>query len=241
MTIAANFRILSRIILGSGRGATQAERLENFYRGQAEGYDNFRKRLLPSRAEFFRQVAGCAGLWVDMGCGTGECLEFMQQSAAKYDRALLVDLCPSLLKIARQRSSLPQYKSVEVQECDISAVSMEDSHADLVTFCYSLSMVPDWIEALEHAVNLLRPGGTLAIIDFYVSRTRAADGLVQHSWATRSLLPLWFARDDVMLRSDVLPWLRSHLDQIAIEEGMHRLPYVGLAAPYFYFIGRKPH
>lgn len=240
MGMATNLKIIHRLAFGSGDGATHAQRLENFYRDQAPGYDEFRRKLLPARDEFFQGVSECTGLWIDMGCGTGQSLEFMRRANAQHDRALLVDLCPSLLAIARRRIESQNHNAAEVRECDVRGVSLGDHKADLITFCYSLSMIPDWIDALEHALSLLRPGGTLAVIDFYVSRPRPDAGLVRHGWITRSLLPLWFAQDDVNLRSDLLPWLNSHLRDTRIREGLHRLPYVGFRAPYFIFVGKKP-
>lgn len=48
---------------------------------------------------------------------------------------------------------------------------------DVVYFSYMLSMTPNWKDALETAWAVLRPGGTLAVVDF---------------WDQRGL-PRWFA------------------------------------------------
>ena len=39
--------------------------------------------------------------------------------------------------------------------------------ADVVTFSYSLTMIPDWFAALENAAAMLKPGGTIGVVDFY--------------------------------------------------------------------------
>lgn len=41
---------------------------------------------------------------------------------------------------------------------------------DLALFSYSLSIMPNWAAALDAAMAALRPGGTLAIIDFWDQR-----------------------------------------------------------------------
>ena len=47
--------------------------------------------------------------------------------------------------------------------------------ADVVTFSYSLTMIPDWVRALEQAWALLKPGGTIGIVDFYVASQTAPE------------------------------------------------------------------
>src|SRR5260221_10598875 len=54
---------------------------------------------------------------------------------------------------------------------------------DVVYFSYVLSMVPDWRPAVTRALEFLRPGGTLAVVDF-------ADQ-AQASPLRRRVLPSW--------------------------------------------------
>src|SRR6188508_3409504 len=67
-----DIKILWHMAVTGGRGKTHEERLENFYSGQAAGYDAFRKRLLHGREELFTALPTSPGVWVDMGAGTGE-------------------------------------------------------------------------------------------------------------------------------------------------------------------------
>lgn len=43
------------------------------------------------------------------------------------------------------------------------------SKADLVTFSYSLSMIPNFFAAIDQALSLLHEDGILGACDFYVS------------------------------------------------------------------------
>ena len=56
MSLAGDLRILYHMVVGRTRGANHAERLDNFYRGQAAGYDDFRKRLLHGRKEMIQAL-----------------------------------------------------------------------------------------------------------------------------------------------------------------------------------------
>lgn len=53
-------------------GGTHQQRLESFYKRQAQGYDGFRRRLLHGREDMIREIPIIKdGVWVDMGGGTG--------------------------------------------------------------------------------------------------------------------------------------------------------------------------
>lgn len=74
--------------------------------------------------------------------------------------------------------------------------------AEVVTFSYSLTMIPDWFAAVARAWERLRPGGVISIIDFYVSRKHPAPGRAHHPRLTRAFWPAWFAFDSVFLSPD---------------------------------------
>jgi S-adenosylmethionine-diacylgycerolhomoserine-N-methlytransferase len=112
---------------------------------------------------------------------------------------------------------------------------------DVVTFSYALTMIPDWFAALENAWGMLRPGGHIGVVDYYVSRKYPAEGMARHRFGTRAFWPLWFGVDNVFPSPDHLHWLRNRYDTIRQVEDRARLPYLPLArAPYYLFIGRKP-
>ena len=86
---------------------------------------------------------------------------------------------------------------------------------------------------------MLKPGGVIGVVDFYVGRKFPAEGTREHGWLARTMWQPWFATDNVFPSPDHLPFLRHHFDQIQLEEHRNRLPYVPLVkAPYYWFIGQ---
>lgn len=68
MAFLQDLRILYHLALRPVRGKDHAERMENFYSGQAAAYDDFRKRLLHGREDLFRRTPFPeGGSWVDLG------------------------------------------------------------------------------------------------------------------------------------------------------------------------------
>ena len=74
----SDLKILYHLAMKPIRGKDHAARMESFYAGQAEAYDNFRKRLLHGREQLWESIpTPPGGVWVDMGGGTGSNLEFL--------------------------------------------------------------------------------------------------------------------------------------------------------------------
>ena len=119
MGFASDMKILYHMLLKPVRGDNHAERMESFYGEQAEGYDDFRKRLLKGREELWQQLPkgdGC--IWVDLGGGTGANIEKFGDSITKPEKIYVVDLSKSLLKVASDRFAKKGWTNVETVEAD---------------------------------------------------------------------------------------------------------------------------
>jgi S-adenosylmethionine-diacylgycerolhomoserine-N-methlytransferase len=87
---------------------------------------------------------------------------------------------------------------------------------------------------------MLKPGGLIGVVDFYVSRKYPQDGLKRHRWFTRTFWPAWFASDNVFLSADHVPFLHRHFDPLHFEERRAKVPYIPfIRVPYYTFVGRK--
>jgi len=241
-TLRSDLQTLWRLAVTRVQGQSHADRLESFYSAQAGDYDSFRRRLLHGRdrlIEALPQPAG--GVWIDFGAGTGENAERFGDRLRSFDQVYLVDLCPSLLHVARQRIDANSWENVAAVEADATSWQPTAECVDLVTFSYSLTMIPDWFAAIDHAFNLLKPGGTIAVTDFYVSRKHVGERSRRHGWWTRHGWPTWFASDNVFLNPDHLPFLRSRFEEQSLDEADGSIPYLPLVrVPYYVFVGRKP-
>ncbi|HBE68068.1 MAG TPA: SAM-dependent methyltransferase [Planctomycetaceae bacterium] len=237
-----DLKILYHLVLRPVRGKDHAARMESFYSGQASGYDDFRRRLLHGREELFQSIETPQnGVWVDLGGGTGGNVEFIQDRVSDLSSIYVVDLASSLLKVAQQRFDDRGWSNAHAVEADATTWTPPEGSADIVTFSYSLTMIPDWFGAIENALRILKPGGTIGVVDFYVSRKHAADELKQHGWFTRSFWPVWFAGDNVFPSSDHLPFLRKHFETVSCTESKSKVPYIPfIRTPFYQFVGRKP-
>jgi len=241
VSFLSDLKILYHLVLKPVRGADHAARMESFYSGQAEAYDDFRRRLLQGREQLCQTVPTPeGGTWVDMGGGTGANLEMLGESIGKLGKVYLVDLSESLLEVARQRCEKRDWTNVETIAADATQYQPPDGPVDVVSFSYSLTMIPDWFAAIENALRMLRPGGRIAVVDFYVSRKYPAEGRRRHWWSTRHFWPVWFSSDNVFPSPDHVPYLHHHFEVEHFSEHLANVPYMPLTrVPYYLFVGRK--
>jgi len=239
MSLRTDLRVPYHIVAKPVRGSDHAARLESFYSGQAEAYDDFRRRLLQGREAMYRSIpVPEGGVWVDLGGGTGANLEPIGGELPKARKVYLVDLCDSLLAVARKRCEARGWKNVEAVHADATSFRPAGGPADVVTFSYALTMIPDWFTAIDNAAAMLRPGGTIGVTDFFVARKYPAEGRRRHGWFTRTFWPPWFAADNVFLSPDHIPYLQRSFHTVQLEEKRAKVPYLPLIrVPYYTFLG----
>ncbi|QDT60394.1 Ubiquinone/menaquinone biosynthesis C-methyltransferase UbiE [Stieleria bergensis] len=240
-SLRSDLRVLWHLIAHPVRGNSHQERLESFYRGQADDYDSFRSRLLHGRGPLIERLQfPVGGVWADLGAGTGENILRAKQHVGSLNEVILVDLAESLLDVAQRQLADAKIDNASFQLADVTTWDRPDNSVDLVTFSYSLTMVPDWFAAIELAHRILKPGGMIAVTDFYVSRKYASSKHRQHSWATRWFWPAWFAGDNVYLSSDHCAMLHRKFEVQCFCERLGKVPYLPLLrAPYYLFVGKK--
>lgn len=236
MPLADDARTLATLARGLTRGADHADALERFYRPQASQYDAFRERLLHGRRELVERLP-CpeGGVVIELGAGTGRNLAFFGDRLKEAARVEVVDLCRPLLDVAAARwSTATNVHVVLADACRYRPPAL----ADCVYLSYALTMIPDWRAAIENALSMLRPGGTLGVVDFYVSQQRPLPGLASHDWLTRHVWPAWFRHAGVRLSPHHLPELRQRVSVAHLEERRAPVPYLPLVrVPYFVLVG----
>lgn len=97
---------------------------------------------------------------LDAGCGTGVHTELL---ADRHNEVLAVDLsAPMLTHATRHRPR----GNVRYERRDLHKVTIaEDGRFDVVLSAYTLHHVPDLPAALVHLRSLVRPGGTVLLVD----------------------------------------------------------------------------
>lgn len=185
------------------------------YRHQRHIYDLTRKFYLLGRDRLIGTLPLRPGDRVcEIGCGTARNLIAL---ARRHPGVALYGIDASAEMLATARLAIARARLAERIELRQGLAEALDAQAlfglerpfDAVIFAYSLSMIPPWREAIERALANLRPGGCLAIVDFWDQRGLPA-------WFARALRA-WLALFDVQPRLELLDRVRAApVDQVDV-------------------------
>jgi S-adenosylmethionine-diacylgycerolhomoserine-N-methlytransferase len=150
---------------------SQGEVMDRVYRRQRHVYDFSRKFFLLGRDRLIGSLQPEPGGQVlEIGCGTARNLIAV---ARLYPGVVCygVDVSRRMLATARaavERAGLAgRIVLGEGDAADFDAHRLFGRpHFDRIFFSYSLSMIPSWSRALDHAAGLIAPRGRLHVIDF---------------------------------------------------------------------------
>ncbi len=123
---------------------------------------------------------------LDMATGTGAVA--LQLAERPGIEVAACDITRPMLLQAKDRASRDgQQRTIDLIECTAEAVPFPDTTFDAVIFTYLLRYVSDVPATLHELASVLRPGGTMASLDFAVPA-----GLAYPLWRvhTDAVLPL---------------------------------------------------
>jgi S-adenosylmethionine-diacylgycerolhomoserine-N-methlytransferase len=187
--------------------------MDRMYRWQRHIYDASRRYYLLGRNEMLNGIGAKPGQSIlEIGCGTGRNLAL---AAKLYPAARLfgVDISNEMLKTAKANlSSAGVLGQVQLAQGDATNFEAEPRFKarvfDHIYFSYTLSMVPQWQEAIAHALTMLSDTGQLHVVDF---------GQCE-SWPLplKRLMFSWLKHFDVTPR----PNMKAVLDACAKQRGL---------------------
>lgn len=204
-------------------------RMDRMYGLQRHFYDLTRERYLLGRDAALARLAPKPGEQIlEIGCGTARNLlrlSRMEPRAELYGLdASSMMLCTAERKIARAgRPADIRLACALAENFSWRATYRLTRAFDAMLFSYSLSMIPSWPQALETALENLRPGGRIVIVDFWD----------QGEWPAlfRDGLARWLALFGVHHRPELLARLRAleEAGRIGLELASVRRRYAFIA------------
>ena len=180
--------------------------MDRIYRRQRYIYDFTRKYYLFGRDRLIRELNLRPGeRVVEIGCGTARNLISI---ARRYPQARLygLDASSEMLKSAAEavaRAGLTGRIALAhgYAEALTPAMFGESEAFDVCIFSYSLSMIPEWNQALKAACAVLSPSGRVHVVDF-------GDLTGLGRWG-RAVLLAWLRLFHVVPRAELLQSLEE--------------------------------
>lgn len=150
-----------------------------FFSGAAEEWDRLRRDLVGRRGDLLGLLGFLPPEWVvgDLGCGAGQVSEALAPFVA---RIVGVDASPEMLESARLR--LDRFDNVELRAGSLEALPLPDFFLDAAILFLVLHHVADPPEAIREVARVLRPGGTMLIVDLTRHDREEYRQAMGHTW-----------------------------------------------------------
>lgn len=146
-----------------------APRYDAFTRVFSFGMDRRWKESLVAAA---RDSIPRGGIVCDGATGTGD-LAFALGAARPDLHIAATDVSARMLLLAYTRRLRDGVTNVAVSAGDLGALPFPDASLDAVTAGYALRNTPDWRATLVELARVIRPGGHLFTLDFFLPRSPA--------------------------------------------------------------------
>ncbi len=142
----------------------------------------WRKSLLTSLAPV---LARADAKILDLCCGTGDVMLDMQ-SISKA-RILGADFCHPMLVLAQRKATRTGYVS-RLFDADALELPIADNSLDAISIAFGFRNLSDYSGGLREFQRVLKPGGTLAILEF--SHPRGFFMRTAYGFYSRAILPI---------------------------------------------------
>jgi ArsR family transcriptional regulator len=175
-TLAADRRQAARVLAERARIATES------FQKRGAAWDEMNALDLPSadvQHALLALLPAPVGRLLDIGTGTGQLLELL---APRIEAGLGIDASRAMLALARARLSRPGLTHCAVRLGDMYRLPIADGAYDHVVMQMVLHYAEDPAAALAEATRVLRPGGTLVIIDLAAHDNADCMTRFAHRW-----------------------------------------------------------
>jgi ubiquinone/menaquinone biosynthesis C-methylase UbiE len=107
---------------------------------------------------------------LEVGCGSGAFTTFIARAVGERGKVYALDIEPKMLKQLENklaRTENKDIKNVKLVQSSAYELPFEDNSFDLVYMITVLQEIPDRNRALQQVKRVLKPGGILAVTEFF--------------------------------------------------------------------------
>ncbi len=150
------------------------ERVRRWYRYFAVPYDRLISLvLLGQEGRLRKETVARLNLKpgdtvLDLACGTGKNFPLLMEQIGPTGRLTGLDCTPEMLARAKRKAARHGWGNIMLIAGDAAELSLPEP-VDAVICTLAMSVIPGYQETLQRAVDVLRPGGVLAVGDVRLS------------------------------------------------------------------------
>lgn len=147
-----------------------------------------------------RHIPRC-GVAADLGCGSGDLLPVLRKKAA---RVIGVDRAPRMLEEARRRHiSDSRRGALELRLGELEQLPLRDGEVDCAVICLALHHLPDPEAGIAEAARVLKPDGTLVVVEWIAHRDESLRARFQDRWLgfEPAIVERWLVRSRLTVQT----------------------------------------
>jgi demethylmenaquinone methyltransferase/2-methoxy-6-polyprenyl-1,4-benzoquinol methylase len=155
-------------------GAGGGRRLYDWYGEHASVYGLVDRASRSLRREAVEALDPAAGDTVlDVGCGPGSNFELLRERVGPDGTVVGLDYSAEMARRARDRAESAGWENVRVVQADAGRLPLAADSVDGATATLALSAMPAAEQVTAEVARVLRPGGSLAVMDADLRRETA--------------------------------------------------------------------
>jgi demethylmenaquinone methyltransferase/2-methoxy-6-polyprenyl-1,4-benzoquinol methylase len=124
---------------------------------------------------------------LDLCTGTADLALAATSGAHRAKRVVGVDFSAAMLQIGNEKVAAAPASAITLIRGDAMRIPLRDATVDATTIGFGIRNVEQPAEACRDIARVLRPGGTLVILEFSLPRSSALRGF--YLWYFRKILP----------------------------------------------------
>ena len=143
---------------------------------------------------------------LNIPCGTGQNFEYFQKEMLKSGMIIGIDISEGMLMRAKDKVGKNGWDNIRLIREDATQINSnwvrkefgQDLSFDSILCDLGLSGFPEWKLVIDNLISLLKPGGTLVIMDWYIEKRTLRGDFIRWIGKGEVNRPLWqYMKDNV--------------------------------------------
>lgn len=138
---------------------------------------------------------------LNVPCGTGQNFEYFQTFLQGTGLIIGVDLSSGMLEKAQTKAQKHNWKNIQLIKQDVRMLNQQwlkellesenPPMVDAILCDLGLSGFPDWQKIIDQLLSLLKPGGKIVIMDWYMEKRTLRGAFVEWIGKGEVTRPIW--------------------------------------------------
>ena len=135
---------------------------------------------------------------LNLPCGTGQNFSYFQGYLCQTGQIIGIDLSDGMLQKAKQKVKKNNWQNITIIKGDATKINpswvkehLGEIKIDTVLCDLGLSGFPKWKQIIENLINILKPNGTIVIMDWYIEKPSLRSEFIKWVGKGEVNRPIW--------------------------------------------------